>query len=872
MHLPRDFDKAARCIQVLTDGVLGHRFDHGIDQSLVAKVSQCVLNQLPAEPLAAEIGGDGQVGDPPFASRTIDDRRDVADDRARPLRDKNSRRVRRDVFIDVAGLAPLPIVTTQHTQRLFDILFERHTVEGSNGQLFDGHQICGPIGADLNRRISHKNTVPKKLGQKNWDRILVILTSVALAADRLRFGVAMHCKFISLRSLTAIVSAVTMAAFVAAAPAEAVRHTPQQPKAGQAVTIVVPGDVISKSVQLQWQAVPPGEYVRRTDAAYDQNWRTIAGRRQAPNFIFEIPGEEIKHRWLYRYRVLITQADGTQIVLPDPKATVPNFAFFCYDGLPEWSGAREPGKTPARKFSASFLNTIKPYHLIARGEDIATSQWDGGAHKKRFPGTFVYDGVVYDHIAFTNRGQGSAYISGKNKWALKFNKEQPVPLRNNRGERYRVPWNGVDLNPGTHTPYIPVHRGIAGLDEAVTFRAYQLAGVPSSSTHWVHFRVIDGAAESNPKDQYDGDLWGLYLAIADLDQEILNEQKLPDGLIVSIQSGLKHLPADMSAGQKEWDLFRGGMHSNSPEDWWRKNLDLPKYFSFHSLNRLMGNVDIRPDGNHGYYRAPDGKWSPLPWDNDMCFVPRHHQPGHIDAIRCLDHANIKREYQNRAREILDLFCADATPTGGQIGQLVQELARVLSPPGFETNWAQLDEAMWNWHPRFQQKGSFFVNPAYGDHFGGRWERKLATNDLPGFEKYLLEFCTDSRPVKNYQPNDGNPLGYGWGYVAHEAQDKEIPPRPVVQRAGRMANDRLYTIDKVAWPAGKTPRVEWRVGRIGANVYELEEHWRAGPAASERIAIPAKVFGASGAYRVRARYHDSTGRASHWSEAVVEVVK
>ena len=69
------------------------------------------------------------------------------------------------------------------------------------------------------------------------------------------------------------------------------------------------------------------------------------------------------------------------------------------------------------------------------------------------------------------------------------------------------------------------------------------------------------------------------------------------------------------------------MRSNPNEAWWRDNLNLKAYFSFHALNRLLGNVDLRPDGNHGYYRYPDGDWAPIPWDNDMMFVPRHHQPG-----------------------------------------------------------------------------------------------------------------------------------------------------------------------------------------------------------------------------------------------------
>lgn len=694
----------------------------------------------------------------------------------------------------------------------------------------------------------------------------------------------MNWKTTTVRTLFCVMLLIAASASAAPPPRDSVRHQPQQPKAGQKVSITIKLPAAPQALQLQWQAVPPGEYIRRTDPAYEKNWQTLELRPGAG--AFEIPGDQIKHRWLYRYRLVVTQADGKQVTLPDPKDASPNYVFFCYDGLPSWTGAREPGKTPERTFSSEFLQTIKPYTLIARAEDVAASQWDGGSHKKRFPGTFVYDGVVYDHIAFTNRGQGSAHISGKNKWALKFNKDQPVPLTDNRGRKYQVPWNGVDLNPGTHTPYIPVHRGIAGLDEAVTFRAYQLAGVPSSSTHWVHFRIVRNAAESNPKDQYDSDLWGLFLAIADLDQEILDEQKLPDGLVVSMQSGIKHLPADMSAGQKEWDQFIGTARSNATEDWWRKNLDLPKYYSFHALNRLIGNVDIRPDGNHGYYRPPDGKWSPLPWDNDMCFVPRHHQPGHIDAIRCLDHASIKREYQNRAREILDLFCADASPTGGQVGQLVADLARVLSPPNFETNWPQLDEAMWNWHPRFNQKGSYFVNPAYGDHFGGRWERKLATNDIRGFEKYLIDFCTDSRPQKNYAPNDGNPLGYGWGYVAYEAQDKDLPPRPLIKRETANALTRTFSIAKVAWPDDKKPRVEWRVGRVGTvgvagwqpndwYLYELEEHWRSPVEelpANDRKAISSKTFAERGTYRVRARYHDATGRAGNWSEPVVEVVK
>ena len=699
-----------------------------------------------------------------------------------------------------------------------------------------------------------------------------------------------------LRSLLLAISAgLVFAALAMAAPPPALSppmHTPERPKSGQSVQIGLSFFYASdvKRAVLQLQAVPPGEYIRKSDPDFQKKWVELPMKggtsRVPPNsglgFGIEIPGNQIKHRWLYRYRVITTDGNDKKRFFPSEEG---NYAFFCYDGIPAWSGSREPGKAPEQKFSSQFLNTIKPYHLIARSEDIATSQWDGGAYKKRFLGTFVYEGLVYDHMEFSNRGQGSAYISGKNKWALKFSKAEQLPELKDV-PLYPPPRADIDLNPGQSTPYIPVLRGIAGLDEALTFRAYQLAGVPSSTTRWVHWRIIDSANESNTKDQYDSDLWGLYLGLNDLDEDLLKNQQLPDGLIVSIQSGIKHLPDDKSAGQKEWDTFRSGMQSGQKEDWWRANLDLPRYYSFHALNRLMGNVDIRPDGNHGYYRGPDGKWSPIPWDNDMCFVPRHHQPGHIDAIRCLEQPRIKREYQNRAREILDLFCADASPTGGQVGQLIAELAHTLSPAGFDTNWAQLDEAEWNWHPRFNQKGTYFINPAQGNHFGGGWERKLATNDIKGFEKYLLEFCTDSRPVKNYAPNDGNPQGYGWGYVAYEALDKDIPPKPVVKRTSLDKQFRSFEVEKQTWPEGKRPKLEWRVARIAASglagwktgdpyLYELTDHWRLSASdwrVEERMPILQRVFASPGTYRVRARYHDTEGRAGNWSEPVTEVIK
>ena len=657
-----------------------------------------------------------------------------------------------------------------------------------------------------------------------------------------------------------------------------VSHLPVLAKPNEAVVVTArlqPGAV---RVRLLLQAVEPGSYIRKSDPEYAKNWTELPmlddgrdGDTMAGDGVYaaRVPGSWQRHRRMVRYRVVAGGKDGKEVMLPGPGESCPNFAWWCDGGLAQWTGTREPGKTPPLVFNREFLETLQALVLIARQEDVARSQWDGNFHKQKQQGAIVYRGVVYDHIEFSNRGQGSTHISGKNKWGLKFNKGHDLPFVDHAGKPFPSGLGSLNLNPGGSTPYLPILRGVTGLDEVLSMRAYRLAGVPSPPVTWVQWRVVQGVEEVSAKDPYLGDLWGVYVALGDMKPKLLadREKRLADGLTISVQSGIKHTPEGMTDGGKLWEGFVAGMRSNPSEDWWRKNLNLPAYFSFHAMNRLLGNVDLRPDGNHGYYRQPDGLWAPIPWDNDMLFVPRHHQPGHIEAIGCLNHPALALQYRNRAREILDLFASDTTRQGGQVGQLVEDLSLALTPKGFAVDWPRLDEAVWNNHPRMNQKGSYFVNPAEGGHFGGPWKRTLATNDFAGFKKYLVEFCTDSRPTKNYAPNDGDQRGYGWGYLAHESKDEAIPTRPVVAVAG----DGQYRFKATGFvsPAKHQPAaLEWRVGRIGqAGWYELAEHWVKESGLETTMAIAAEVFSKPGEYRVRARWRDGTGRCGPWSEGV-----
>lgn len=659
-----------------------------------------------------------------------------------------------------------------------------------------------------------------------------------------------------------------------------VRHTPVTPKPDDTVTVTARITTAGK-VTLKLQVVAPGKYVRKADKGYEKDWTDLPmhddgkdGDEKAGDGVFSVhvPKEHQKHRHLIRYRIVAVGDGDKPVQAPPATDQCPNFAWWCDGGPAAWSGSREPGKAKSVAYSADFLQTLQSVTLLANGDDVAKSQWDGNFHKQRQEGTVVYRGVVYDHIKYSNRGQGSAHIAGKNKWALKFNDTQRVSFADHDGVPFPATIDSLDLNPGGSTPYMPILRGITGLDEVMSMRAYRLAGVPSPPVTWVQWRVITGADEVSAKDQYAGDLWGVYVAVGDFDPELLADKKLADGLTWSVQSGVKHTPKTLTDADKVWEKFIGSVRSNPKEEWWRENFDLPAYHSFHALNRLLGNVDLRPDGNHGYYRDPKGKWSPIPWDNDMMFVPRFHQPGYIEVVACLNRPAIAIEFRNRAREIADLFAADATDRGGQVGQLVADLGSALTPKGYDVDWPRLDEARWNHAPRMNQKGLYFVKEMQGDHFGGQWKRTIATADFAGFQKYLVDFCTDRRPKKTYQPNDGDQRGYGWGYLTHEAKDDKIPGTPKVTRP--KADAFKFEATEFESKAGhKSAAVEWRVGRVGKKGwYELADHWKAEVKDGREADIPAAVFKEAGEYRVRARWRDATGRCSHWSDAVTVTVR
>ncbi|RYD61334.1 MAG: hypothetical protein EOP83_17270, partial [Verrucomicrobiaceae bacterium] len=471
-----------------------------------------------------------------------------------------------------------------------------------------------------------------------------------------------------------------------------VDHSPVTPAAGQQVTItakVTDPDGIG-TVNLSYQTVDPGSYIRLTDASYATSWTTVQMRDNGLSgdatqgdsiYTVRLPANVQTNRRLVRYRITFSDSLGNSAMAPYPDDEQPNFAYYVYSGLPAWKGAFRPGTTTLQTFPNTLLDDLPVYSLIANGTDVINSQYNGGSDAVRFRGTFVYDGVVYDHIEFKNRGEASTYVSGKNKWRFFFNRARDLPAKNNFGEDYSEKW-GSFSGDACASPWASLHRGMAGVEEAASYKIFQLGGLPSPSTHYYHFRIVRGATETpaagttvndpigNADGQYAGDFWGLYLAVEQPDGSFLDERGLPDGSVYKIENNAgdkKNQGITQPIDSSDWDTFRDAhVNANPTEAWWRANMDMDAYYTFHALSRLTGNVDLRGGYNHYFYhRSSDNRWVPMPWDLDMMFIAKTHwstnvngtsYPGVIHAYKSiLQNPTLALEYRNRARELLDLL-------------------------------------------------------------------------------------------------------------------------------------------------------------------------------------------------------------------------
>jgi hypothetical protein len=539
-----------------------------------------------------------------------------------------------------------------------------------------------------------------------------------------------------------------------------VKHRPKQPRSSDDVKITVkvtdPDGV--KSVILSYQLVYPGSYIEITDPEYETNWTdynlpmtddgTGSDEEAGDNIYTVVIDDSLhSHRLLVRYRITSTDNNDLSITAPYAHDPQPNFAYFVYDGVPGWSGAIDPDSIDPVKnrivdYSPSVLTSIPVYHLISKKDSVEHSTWIDkyGGDLYKWKGTLVYDDEVYDHIRYRARGGVWRYAMGKNMWKFDFNRGHFFQARDDYGKKYDTTWDKLNLSACIQQgDYL--HRGEQGMIEAASFLAFNLMGVEAPKTHWVHYRIIDEAAELGPT-QYDGDFWGLYMVIEQMDGRFLDEHGLPDGNLYKIEGhngDLNNQGLNSVTDKSDFTAFKSGYYydPNPTEQWWRENVNLESYYGYRAVVEGVHHGDIGYGKNYFFYLNPETNiWDMLPWDVDLCWANNMYGNGEDPFKKqgaFFSNPALKLEYENRLREFHDLLY-----NSEQMDKLLDDLAAIIDDPGGGLSIVDADRAMWDYNPLMINTGyPHYVNLSKAGH--GRFYQQATTKDFRGMVQIMKDY-------------------------------------------------------------------------------------------------------------------------------------
>ncbi|HYG33940.1 MAG TPA: lamin tail domain-containing protein, partial [Clostridia bacterium] len=674
--------------------------------------------------------------------------------------------------------------------------------------------------------------------------------------------------------------------FAANAPPQIrqVDHSPKEPKSGQSVTITAkvtdPEGV--QSVSLMYQVVEPGNYIELTDAAYTAQWTAVTMNDAGVDgdihpgdstYTATLPASLQQHRRLIRYRIQAVDGTGASVAVPYVDDPQPNFAYFCYDGVPAWSAATRPGVTPVLSFSTNAMRHLPAVHLISKKYLVEDATWfsryPGDAYL--WAGTLVYDGKVYDHIHYRARGGVWRYAMVKNMWKFDFNRGHDFEMRDDYGRKYNAKWTKLNLGASIQQGDYG-HRGEQGMFESVGLRMFNLVGVESSKTTFLQFRVIDEPLEADPTTQYEGDFWGVYLAVEQEDSRFLDEHNMPDGNLYKMDSQVTPFPygelnnqgATAVTDKSDLSAFVSGLRSSSPVEWWRTNWYLPNGYSYQAIVQGIHHYDIGAGKNYFYYLNPETKlWTVHAWDLDLTWADNMYDAGGQGGEPFKSYAITKtpllQEYRNRVREIRDLlFNTD------QAWQLIDEYAWLLRGPTNEPTILDADRCQWDYNPKMNTYSSAPFKAGQGRFY--QWPNE------PSVSK---DFNGCIQLMKNYIVSRST-------HLDSLAADSFIPSQPSVTYLGPTN----YPLNQLSFRAstfsGQFPfaAMKWRIGEVSDPMapgfdpneprpYEITPVWESEEQTTfnSDITIPSSVVKVGHIYRVRVRVKDTYGGWSRWSEPV-----
>lgn len=702
-----------------------------------------------------------------------------------------------------------------------------------------------------------------------------------------------------------------------------VKHSPRTPRSTNSVIIsakVTDPEGVA-SVTLSYQRVAPGSFIPATlplnrsqldslttnpaltnqlNPAFEAatNWTTLTmtddgldGDEIAGDGVYSVTLPPQSHRLLVRYRITVADALGASRRAPFEDDPSLNFAYFVYDGVPDY-----------QHFPAESLTGLPVYTLITRTADMdqcgawfsATDQLPQDVGGRRNEGrlhfnweaAMVFDGEVYDHVTYRLRGANGRYHPGKRSFRIRFKDGRLLDAKDQNGDRFPTKWRELTTGKGQG------NRGSVtwALNEVVNYFLWNKVGVPAPKTLHFHFRVIRGASE-NGTDPHTGDFWGLNWAQEKYDVNFLDSHDLPRGnvykLVDNFVLGLDELRYQAPlAPTNAADFFNieNNLSGLQTADWLNAHANYTNWYRYFTVAEAIRHYDTWPSANKNgaWYFEPvysaangfNGRVMQLPYDGTDTWGPTWNNGEDIlfngifssSAPGGDTGANpeMQKEYRNVVRELRDLlFQPD------QIMPLIDAFAAPLRTV------ALADHVRWSNAPA----------PANYRSVGTVGGQSPGPGNLGGFDAYV-------RDLKNFMFAGGNAawwldrtsIGAG-GWITRldaVAADAAIPARPTLTYsgpAGFPSDGILFQSSAFSDPqgAGTFASMQWRLAEItptniavsGAEKLKLEYDavWDSGELATfnSQLPFPAQFIEPGKTYRARVRHKDDTGRWSRWSD-------
>lgn len=618
-----------------------------------------------------------------------------------------------------------------------------------------------------------------------------------------------------------------------------VDHQPEQPRAGEAVVVTAkvtdPQGVAS--VVLETQTVAPGAYVpaflakstsllqarpndpRDPNPAYDQNWNSVVmvddgtgGDAVAGDDIYTAQVTGQPHRTLVRYRITVSDFEGEAVRVPYEDDGQLNFAWFHYDGVPDYEG------TPA-----SALESIPVYHVLTTpadfnqmvNETIPRDNYDARS-AYNWSCTFVYDGKVYDNAQFRLRQRNARYAgNGKRSLKFRFNRGNYPTFHDRDGEEYDQPWRFL----ATHKMIGSRSNPTWGLDQATNHLLWNLTGTPASFTHWGHFRIIQYAEEQATPTR--GDYYGMLLALEEFDARFLDSHDLEKGNLYKLISGRtngldvqRYQAADAVSDGSDFSTIINQLRPSKSDAWLREHVNWDSWNHYHAVVDMVRHYDFRPNlgehlKNRAYYFEPSatnplGRLNVLPWDSDTSWGPSWNAGwdfpmnaifGVNDAFNNEQPVLNGREpfsidYFNTVREMRDLIW-----TPEQISLIIDPLAAKIDDlvPADSTRWQGRQS-----NPPIENIVRDMKRFAFE---GGSWV---------GGNNSLMPLISRDSGVSGREGRDA--------YLDALVADPEVPEKPVISYAGEpgFPQDGLaFTSSAFSDPQGSSSfqAMEWRLAEV-----------------------------------------------------------